>query len=238
MFKRTTKKTAALLLATSLFGVGVAAPSYAATSTTFDTHCKTETFTFTNWNDFNDWLQQFFQKEQTWKQISVQKPVTQPSQIPVQKPVTKPAPAQTAPSKPAPQQSPANSSVPAEVQQVANLVNQERQKAGLQPLKINMSLDNMAQVKAEDMRDHHYFDHNSPTYGSPFDMMTKFGIHYSYAGENIAAGQPDAATVMKEWMNSPGHRANILNPNYTEIGIGVAHGGSYGTYWVQEFIRP
>lgn len=121
-------------------------------------------------------------------------------------------------------------------QQVVNLTNQERTKRGLQPLKVATDLSNMAGVKATDMRDNHYFDHNSPKYGSPFDMMKQFGISYSYAGENIAAGQRTPQEVVNAWMNSPGHRANILNSHYTYIGVGYVQGGSYGSYWVQEFI--
>ncbi|MGC4379429.1 CAP domain-containing protein [Fictibacillus sp. Mic-4] len=120
--------------------------------------------------------------------------------------------------------------------QVISLVNKERSKQGLAPLKDNASLDKTATLKAEDMRDKNYFDHNSPTYGDPFQMMKQFGINYSRAAENIAAGQKDAQDVMDSWMKSPGHRANILDPNLKEIGIGYATGGSYGTYWVQQFI--
>ncbi|MNP03408.1 Cysteine-rich secretory protein family protein [compost metagenome] len=89
----------------------------------------------------------------------------------------------------------------------------------------------MAMAKAKDMYDNNYFDHQSPTYGSPFDMMKAFGISYSSAGENIAKGQKSAEEVMNQWMNSPGHRANILNSSFTEIGIAL-----YNTEWVQEFI--
>lgn len=121
-------------------------------------------------------------------------------------------------------------------QEVVNLVNQQRAKHGLQPLKVATNLSKMADVKAADMRDHNYFSHTSPTYGSPFDMMKQFGISYSYAGENIAAGQRTPQEVMNAWMNSPGHRANILNSHYTYIGVGYVQGGSYGSYWVQEFI--
>lgn len=122
-------------------------------------------------------------------------------------------------------------------QKVVDLVNQERAKQGLKALKTdNSTLSKMARDKAQDMRDNNYFDHQSPTYGSPFDMMKKYGISYSAAGENIAAGQKTPEDVMKSWMNSSGHRANILNANYTTIGVGYVTGGSYGTYWVQEFI--
>lgn len=95
----------------------------------------------------------------------------------------------------------------------------------------------MARIKSEDMRNRNYFDHQSPTYGSPFDMMKSFGVHFSYAGENIAAGQQTPQSVVDSWMKSPGHRANILKKDYTQIGCGVAVGGQYGYYWTQEFIR-
>lgn len=125
-----------------------------------------------------------------------------------------------------------------QAKQILDLVNAERSKQGLQPLKLNQTLTNVATIKSKDMRDNNYFSHQSPTYGSPFDMMKRFGIKYSYAGENIAAGQKTASAVMNSWMNSSGHRANILNKNYTELGVGYVTGGSYGTYWTQQFIRP
>jgi uncharacterized YkwD family protein len=116
--------------------------------------------------------------------------------------------------------------------QVVTLVNAERAKAGLSALKTtNATLTKMAYDKAKDMYDKGYFDHNSPTYGSPFDMMKQYGITFSYAGENIAKGQPTPQEVMTAWMNSPGHRDNILKPNYTTIGVAY-----YKGVWVQEFI--
>jgi uncharacterized YkwD family protein/spore coat assembly protein SafA len=120
---------------------------------------------------------------------------------------------------------------------VVALTNAERSKRGLGPLKINWELQRVARIKSEDMRNKNYFEHTSPTFGSPFEMMKNFGIHYSYAGENIAAGQPTPEEVVRSWMNSPGHRANILKREYTQIGCGVAFGGSYRVYWTQEFIR-
>jgi uncharacterized YkwD family protein len=236
MLKNTMRRTTAtIIMATSLLGIGLATPTYAATNTI--TYSKT--YTFTNVNDFNNWLQQFY-KQYSFAHIQtpVQQPVSQPTteptpvQVPVQKPASQPV---TAPTTQAPT---ADATVQPEIQQVLDLVNQERVKAGVAPLKLSNSLDKMASVKAADMRDKQYFDHTSPTYGSPFNMMTTFGISYSYAGENIAAGQKTPTDVMNSWMNSSGHRANILNPNYTELGVGLAKGGSYGTYWVQEFIRP
>lgn len=121
---------------------------------------------------------------------------------------------------------------------VVALTNAERAKQGLGPLKMNWELQRLARVKSEDMRNRNYFDHQSPTYGSPFNMMKSFGINFSSAGENIAAGQQTPESVVDSWMKSPGHRANILKAEYTQIGCGVAIGGQYGFYWTQEFIRP
>ncbi len=125
-----------------------------------------------------------------------------------------------------------------EAKAVLDLVNQERSKQGLQPLTLSEKLTSIANTKAQDMADKNYFDHTSPTYGSPFEMLEHFGVSYKAAGENIAAGQKSAEQVMNDWMNSSGHRANILNENYTELGVGYVQGGSYGTEWVQLFIRP
>jgi len=115
-------------------------------------------------------------------------------------------------------------------QQVLVIVNQERSKAGLSSLSMSGDLSNMAMVKAQDMYNNNYFDHNSPTHGSPFDMMKEFGITYNTAGENIAKGQTTPSQVMNDWMNSPGHKANILNSSFTHIGIAY-----YNSAWVQEF---
>lgn len=114
--------------------------------------------------------------------------------------------------------------------QVVTLVNQERAKVGLKALQVDSLLNKVATEKARDMNVNHYFSHTSPTYGSPFDMMRSFGVKYSYAGENIASGQPTPARVMQDWMNSPGHKANILNGNFTKIGVGYVNGE-----WVQMF---
>ncbi len=120
-------------------------------------------------------------------------------------------------------------------QEVLALVNKERAKVGAAPLKLATDVSNVARVKCEDMRNSNYFSHNSPKYGSPFDMLKSFNISYSTAGENIAKGQKTAASVMNAWMNSSGHKANILNSRFTEIGIGcVTDGGT--PYWTQIFV--
>lgn len=117
---------------------------------------------------------------------------------------------------------------------MVELINAERKKQGLQPLTINNEMTKVARLKAKDMIDNNYFSHQSPTYGSPFDMLKKYGISYRTAGENIAGNQ----TVQKahtSLMNSTGHRANILNSQYTEVGIGIVNGGPYGKMFVQLF---
>ncbi|WP_070120232.1 SafA/ExsA family spore coat assembly protein [Bacillus marinisedimentorum] len=121
--------------------------------------------------------------------------------------------------------------------QVIQLTNQERAKYGLGPLKPDWQLSRVARYKSADMRDSGYFSHTSPTYGSPFTMMRNFNISYRAAAENIAMGQRSPEEVVKAWMNSSGHRKNILNGNYTHIGVGYAAGGSGGKYWTQMFIK-
>ncbi len=118
-------------------------------------------------------------------------------------------------------------------QRVVELTNAERAKQGLPDLKIDTELSKVARIKSEDMQKNNYFDHNSPTYGSPFDMMKKFGISYTSAGENIAQGQRTPEEVVQAWMNSAGHRANILNNGFTHIGVGYVESGNY---WTQQFI--
>lgn len=125
-----------------------------------------------------------------------------------------------------------------QAQEVLKLVNQERQKQGLKALTLNTKLTSIGNMKAKDMADKKYFSHTSPTYGSPFQMLQNYGVTYTSAGENIAAGQRTSQEVMNSWLNSSGHRANILNKDYTQLGVGYYKGGSYGTYWVQLFIKP
>lgn len=118
-------------------------------------------------------------------------------------------------------------------EEVIRLVNEIREKNGLKPLTKNWELCRVARYKSQDMVENRYFSHTSPTYGSPFRMMKDFGIVYRTAGENIAFGQRTPQEVMNAWMNSDGHRANILNPSFTQIGVGYA---ANGRYWTQMFI--
>ena len=118
-------------------------------------------------------------------------------------------------------------------QEVVDLVNQIRKNHGLNPLTVNWQLSRVARYKSQDMLDKKYFSHTSPTYGSPFDMIKAFNISYRTAGENIAMGYTSPSAVVNGWMNSTGHRANILNANYTQIGVGYV---ANGHYWTQMFI--
>ena len=125
-----------------------------------------------------------------------------------------------------------SSSVTAFEDEVVRLVNEIRISHGLKPLTQDWQLSRVARYKSQDMRDLGYFSHNSPTYGSPFNMMKSFGITYRTAGENIAKGYSTPKAVVDAWMNSTGHRANILNSSYTHIGVGYI---SSGHYWTQLF---
>lgn len=186
-----------------------------------------------------------------WK--PVEKPVEAPK--PVQKPVQKPMEVQkpqklveqARPTTPQQQQKPStpviqdetansaqNTSVSAIEKAVIDLTNVERQKAGLKPLQIDEKLMASARQKSADMSKNNYFDHNSPTLGSPFDLMKANGVTYRSAAENIAMGQRTAEEVVKAWMESPGHRQNILTPEFTHIGIGFVQNGNY---WTQQFIQ-
>ena len=117
--------------------------------------------------------------------------------------------------------------------EVIRLVNEIRRENGLNPLTANWELSRVARYKSQDMADNRYFSHTSPTYGSPFQMIKAFGLSYRTAGENIAMGYSTPQAVVDGWMNSSGHRANILNASYTQIGVGYV---AQGNYWTQMFL--
>ena len=148
------------------------------------------------------------------QQVTTQAPsVTQPSTTPVQetvKPTT------------------VVSGIHDYEQQVLTLTNAERAKQGLAPLQADTKLMAAAREKSEDMQKNNYFSHTSPTFGSPFDRLKALGISYKAAGENIAKGQRTPAQVVQAWMDSPGHRANILNDKYTHLGVGFVENGFIG----------
>jgi uncharacterized YkwD family protein len=173
--------------------------------------------------------------------VATPKPVASAAPVATATPIATAAPAATAKpvATPAPTAVPAATAVSAAAdsasssytQQIVTLVNKERAAAGLAPVSALDSLNKVAAAKATDMRTNNYFSHTSPTYGSPFDMMSAFGVTYQAAGENIAMGQKTPQEVMTAWMNSPGHKANILSANFNYIGVGFDN-----NYWVQEFI--
>lgn len=119
--------------------------------------------------------------------------------------------------------------------EVFDLINKQRTNNGLDALKNDSEIQRVARIKAQDMVYNNYFSHTSPTYGSPFDMLKSFKISYKTAGENIA-GNPSNSSAVTAWMNSSGHKANILNSNFNYTGIGVVNSPKYGKMYVQLFI--
>lgn len=120
-------------------------------------------------------------------------------------------------------------------QEVFNLINQKRMAQGLPALVIDEELQNVAKIKAQDMVNNGYFSHNSPTYGTPFEMIKNFGISYKAAGENIAGNSSNTGAV-NAWMNSEGHKANILSNSFNYTGVAVVNSSTYGKIYVQMFI--
>ncbi|MDQ0245450.1 putative YkwD family protein [Bacillus fengqiuensis] len=227
--KKTGTILAAAALATTIFAGGASANAQAPTPT----NCKTYVYTVNGQSVNSAFIQQLLNKYGFTYKTAQPAAVKQPTQTTTQQ------------AKPAAQQPATNTEKPAATtasnvsefeKQVASLVNQERQKAGLQPLQLDTKLSDVAREKSKDMMNKGYFDHQSPTYGSPFDMMKQFGITYKSAGENIAKGQQTPQEVMNAWMNSEGHRANILNGSFTHIGVGFVKDAQGTTYWTQMFI--
>lgn len=210
-----------------------------------------------SWNNFQDFFNKFQaknwnnvkwnngeqkaqptleQQKQPKQEEKVEQPVQQApkAEQPKQGQQAQQAPAQTQAPKQVEQQSQSQSQQLSQFErEVVELTNQERANNGLSPLQIDEELSIVAREKSRDMSVSNYFDHNSPTYGSPFDMMRSYGINYRAAGENIAKGQRTPQEVVNAWMNSPGHRANILNGNFTHIGVGFVE---QGNHWTQMFI--
>lgn len=171
------------------------------------------------------------------KPIYTAAPSSKPIPTPVPKPVNTPTPVKTPTpiNTPAPTSPQSTAGVTSEEQTLLNLINSERSKAGIAPLSFDMAALKVARLKAKDMVDNNYFAHQSPTYGSPFDMMRQFGVSFKTAGENIAGNQTLEGAV-KAWMNSEGHRKNILNGNFNYTGIGIVSSPVYGKVLVQNFI--
>jgi uncharacterized protein YkwD len=132
-------------------------------------------------------------------------------------------------------------------QEVLNLINQKRASGcncgttyypKTTPLTLDSRLTKASDLHAADMAAKNYFSHTGSDGSTPFDRMIRQGYYYSYAGENIAAGYSTASAVVQGWLNSPGHCANIMNPNFVNVGVGYSAGGSYRYYWVADFGKP
>jgi len=158
-------------------------------------------------------------------------PAPKPTPAPEPAPTPEPTPAPA----PIPTPSPEQPAIGVEEQKMLDLINAERSKAGIAPLKPDTKLMEVAKTKAEDMVDNNYFSHTSPTYGSPFDMLNKFGVTYQTAAENLA-GNSTVEAAHNALMESEGHRKNILNPSFNYIGIGIVPSPVYGKVFVQMFV--
>lgn len=163
-------------------------------------------------------------------------PAPAPGPAPVPPPPTAPRPQPKPVPVPAPEPAPPEQVdfLTADERQMLDLINEVRGEVGLPALQADLALTKVARLKSQDMIDHNYFSHQSPTYGSPFDMMKRFGITYRTAGENLAGNQT-VERAHAALMNSPGHRANILGQSFTQIGIGIVKGGRYGMMFTQLF---
>lgn len=248
-----TAVTTAAILTAAPFGMNAKAEGNAPSKPTCDLGSKIKTFN--NQEDAKTFMDNYIKDLESRFGVKVQlgqghtpaqteAPKKQQEQKPaekteapkaVEKPVAK-APTQKQPATQQPAEKKTEqtaSAVSAFEKKVVELTNAEREKQGLAPLELNEKLSKVAKEKSNDMKKNNYFSHNSPTYGSPFDMMKQFGVEYRTAGENIAMGQKSPEEVVNAWMNSEGHRANIMNGNFTQIGVG--HVGE-GNYWTQMFI--
>ena len=182
------------------------------------------------------------------KNINNQPPTTPVTVSPTPAPTTAPVPAPTPVPTPSPVPTPTPDPTPtlpaiptvteltADEQLMVNMINQERIAAGLNPLKADLRLTAVGRAKANDMKENNYFSHTSPTYGSPWAMMQQAGITVRWAGENIS-GNKSVSGSMASLLKSPGHRANILDPRFTHVGVGIAYGSANGNLYVQEFLQ-
>jgi uncharacterized YkwD family protein len=228
--KKTLKGFASLLVILNLFCLAVvpalaytqytATTNYYSTRNTYSSNFYNTGYTYTTRTIYYNYNTGTAVKPTT----PAQTPAPAATPVPAPVPAPTPAPAPTT-----------GTGLAAEEAKMVSLVNQERMGQGLKPLGVNSQLTSLARLKSEDMVKNNYFSHNSPTYGSPFDMMKNAGIRYSTAGENLA-GASTTESAHQNLMNSAGHRANILNASFTQIGIGIASGSPYGKIFTQMFI--
>lgn len=151
-------------------------------------------------------------------------------------PTPTPTPAPVPPTNQTGNSIPPVSALTADEQLMVDTINQERIAAGLNPVIADLRLTAVGRAKANDMKVNNYFSHTSPTYGSPWAMMQQAGITVRWAGENIS-GNKSVPGSMAALMQSPGHKANILDPRFTHVGVGIAYGSAYGNLYVQEFLQ-
>lgn len=222
------KKTAtAVLLSLSL--VGSALPAAAQDTPRPSETIRTEYKAFDNFEELRAYVRASMQHltELDIRIKTIPKPDWRKS--------TKPKPPQQKPTSDSKQQKPHQVEKQSKAeQQMLQHINQARQEHGLKSLEVDPQLTKIARLKAKDMINQGYFSHQSPTYGSPFEMLNQFDVSYRTAGENLA-GNASVDQAHSSLMNSDGHRANILNPDYSKIGIGIVEGGPYGTLFVQLF---
>lgn len=234
-------RTIGAALLTFLFLASSTVPAAAASTLYYTTQQQLSSYQKLNQRLISQGLQPYnlAPKPGTQPTSPAPAPAPRPKPAPKPKPTPKPAPAPQPTPSPAPQASTNDAlltaPLTAQEQQMIDLVNQERTKAGVKTLAADMRLVKAARMKSLDMIKNNYFGHQSPVYGSPFDLLKAQGITYKAAGENIA-GNASVAKAHTSLMNSSGHRANILNPDYTKIGIGIISGGPYGLMISQEFI--
>ncbi len=168
--------------------------------------------------------------------VSLKNISSQPSVIPVTTtpaPVSTPTTALTAPTAAG---IPSVTVLTFDEQLMVDMINQERIAAGVNPVQVDLRLASVGRAKANDMKVNNYFSHTSPTYGSPWAMMQQVGLTVKWAGENIS-GNKSVSGSMAALMLSPGHKANILDPRFTHVGVGIAYGSAYGNLYVQEFMQ-
>lgn len=157
-------------------------------------------------------------------------PTAEPTVVPTVAPTAEPTTAPTT----APTQAPSTQNTME--QEVLTLVNKVRQENGLSAVTWAEDVANVARAHSADMINRGFFSHTPPDGLSPFDRLKNNGISYRTASENIAYGQKTAQAVMDSWMNSSGHRANILNANVKEMGVGAVKNSSGTVYWTQMFV--
>jgi uncharacterized YkwD family protein len=244
MFNRMSKfaVSAAALIGTLAVAVPASAATcpapYASTSTRY-----VYTYRVADWSSLMNWLNAGVHWTPVTTTVKQAPAPTTTTAKPAPAPTTttaKPAPAPAAQPKPAAtpttqSTTTTTSGLTADEQQMLNLVNGERAKAGLGALKADLTLTKLARLKSQDMINRNYFSHQSPTYGSPFEMMKSFGVTYNTAGENLA-GNSTVSAAHTALMNSAGHRANILKSSFTHVGIGIIKGGQYGMMFTQMFV--